>query len=298
MHKNPFDSIAFTNWATAAGLPNQTVLEPFAGANNIIKSLQDVDWCREFVSFDITPANRDVKQRDTIHSFPRGYDVCITNPPWLARNSATRRGLPFPAGRYDDVYKLCLELCLTHCKYVAALLPASFLQSGLFRERLKSYILLHQLLFAETENPVCLALFTESPNGAVEIFNDDVFIGLLEDLQAKIPSPKQSKNFRFNDPTGKLGFISFDNTSCPSIRFCQIDEIKDYPIKVSSRFITRISGDFGDVSDLIPQLNRQIDAFRKDTQDIFLTPFKGIRADGFYRRRMEFSMARKFLDAV
>ena len=295
---NPFKLRPFRDWAKKAGLPGNTILEPFAGANHIIKTLQHVGVCKNFKSYDLTPSDPDVKQRDTIKKFPKGFDVCITNPPWLARNSATRRGLPFPDTEYDDLYKHCLKLCLDNCGYVAALVPASYLQSGLFRERLQTYILLHDMLFNDTENPVCLSLFGDKPTGQVEIYHDDRSIGALDELEEKLPGQNPDKRVRFNNPEGELGFISFDNTREPSIKFCPASEIADYPIKVSSRFITRISGDFGDVSKLIRKLNRKIQAFRDKTSDVFLTPFKGIRDDGQYRRRMEFSLARRFINAT
>lgn len=296
--QNPFELTAFKQWAEHANLPYKQVLEPFAGANHIIESLQSTGLCRDFASFDVSPAHCDVVKRDTLVSFPRGYEVCVTNPPWLARNSATRRRLPYPSCKYDDVYKFCLELCLKNCEFVAALIPASFLQSGLFRERLSTYILLHKLIFNETENPVCLALFSGSTDHSTRVFYDDEYIGELDVLSANIPSEKANRKVRFNDPEGRLGFISFDNTHTRTIRFCDVDEISDYKIKESSRFITRISGDFHGIPNLLERLNSLLSNYRDETRDLFLTPFKGIRDDGQYRRRMFFSQARTLINAI
>lgn len=296
---NPFALDAFQEWAHRAGLPHARVLEPFAGANNIINFLQRIKLCDKFISYDIHPANKQVKKRDTIKYFPEGFNVCVTNPPWLARNSATRRGLVFPRTPYDNLYKHCLALCLHYCEYVAALLPAAYLQSGLFKERLDTYILLHdKLMFDDTENPVCLALFNGESNQHVNIYHDTKRIGTLDQLRNDLPCGGTDKRTRFNDPNGELGFVSFDNTKGPSIRFCRAEEIEEYSIKVSSRFITRISGDFGNVDKLINRLNSKIKEFREKTCDVFLTPFKGIRADGHYRRRMEYALARRFINAV
>lgn len=297
---NPFSLDPFRDWAKKAGLPNRNILEPFAGANYIIKSLQSLSLCDQFTSYDISPADRHVRYRDTIDSFPQGYSVCVTNPPWLAKNSASRRALPYPATIHDDLYKHCLELCLKNCAYVAAIIPASYLKSGLFRERLSSYILLHdEGMFNDTSNPVCLALFEEQETSDVGIYYDNEFIGRLQDLENKIPKPVKCKTVRFNDPSGNLGFISFDNTKEPSIKFCEIDEIKKHPVKVSSRFFSRIriSADSDSIPCLVKLLNKRIDQFRVETKDIFLTPFKGLRKDGYYRRRMDFTLARKFIDA-
>lgn len=296
---NPFSLNPFRQWASDADLPNSNVLEPFAGSNNIIKTLQGMSLCNEFTSYDILPADDDVEFKDTIRGFPKNHRVCVTNPPWLARNSSTRRNLPYPDTVHDDMYKHCLELCLENCEYVAALIPASFLQSGLFRHRLSTYILLHEDgIFNDTENPVCLSLFTkDSDSTSTKVYYDGNFIGLLRDLEGRIPEERLNRKARFNDPSGNLGFISFDNTREPSIRFCSVQEIDDYPIKVSSRFITRISGEFSDIPSLIDQLNIQLTEFRKDTKDLLLTPFKGMRDDGCYRRRMSYALARKFINA-
>ncbi len=301
---NPFDLPPFLRWAEQAGLPDSCVLEPFAGANNIIKTLKKLGLCGSFKSYDLEPTDKTVEKRDTIARFPQGFEVCVTNPPWLARNSATRRGLPFAGTRYDDLYKHCLELCLNHCEYVAALIPASYLQSRLFQDRLQTYILLHDTIFNDTENPVCLSLFgglplpSGKPTGRVDIYYDADYIGTLASLMAKLPKQKNDRRVKFNDPKGDLGFISFDNTKKPSIHFCRAEEIEDYPIKESSRFITRISGNFGSLSGLIDRLNEQVSAFRKETHDVFLTPFKGMREDGEYRRRMDYALARRFINAA
>ena len=295
---NPFDFKVFKEWADRANLIDKVLLEPFAGANDIVKNLSSMKLCDKFSSYDIAPANQFVKKRDTIKKFPKNYSLCITNPPWLARNSATRRGLPYPKIKYDDLYKHCLFLCLKNCDYVGAIIPASYLQSGLFRERLSSYILLHKTLFADTENPVCLALFNKVKSKTIELYYDDKHLGSLNEFQKAKPKASKDRKVRFNDPDGKLGFISFDNTEQPTIRFCPAEEIKDYSIKVSSRFITRISGNFDNVSKLAAILNKMIFKFRDETKDVFLTPFKGIRKDGQYRRRMDFSLAKEFINAV
>ncbi len=91
---SPFAHDAFRIWSAQASLPDEIVLEPFAGNNSIIRHLQAIGLCRRFISFDIRPADPAVAKRDTLTSFPLGFRGCVTNPPWLAKNSATARGLP------------------------------------------------------------------------------------------------------------------------------------------------------------------------------------------------------------
>lgn len=296
---NPFSLEPFKQWAKKIKLSQRKILEPFAGANYIIRSLELLGLCNQYDSFDVVPRGKDVNYRDTIASFPEGYEVCVTNPPWLAKNSAAKLGFPFPKTRYDDLYKYSLSLCLQHCSYVATLIPASYLQSEMFRQRLSTYILLHdKSIFKDTQNPVCLALFDKEPVKDTSIYYDNQFIGKLGALESHIPPQHIGRVVKFNDPLGNLGLVTFDCTSEPSIKFCTVDEIKHHPIKVSSRFFVRITCDVEDVSLAISNLNERIEMFRKDTSDLFLTPFKGLRKDGLYRRRMSFEMARRFIHTL
>ncbi len=289
--QNPFLLRPFRAWAGSIGLPDRTVLEPFAGQNNLVRMLAESGLARKFKSFDIMPASRAVARRDTINDFPDGYSVAISNPPWLGRYAAKRRRLQWPGIAYDDLYKHCLRLALDHCDNVAFIIPATFLQSGLFRDRLVSVVFLNRIMFNETENPVCMALFKKT-GGRIRIYNDGDFVGRLDDLEKYLPSVDADDTVRFNDPDGNIGLFGIDNTREPSIRFVPGRDVKN-DIKFSSRSVTRIrcrvrTGD-------IDALNRRFNRFRRNTRDVFLTPFKGLRADGAYRRRLDYGLARRLI---
>lgn len=295
---NPFLLAPFIDWVERHDIRGEQVLEPFAGANNLIAALREIKVATVSTSFDIEPHNPEVSYRNTLKDFPQGYRVCVTNPPWLAKNSAKRRGLDFPESSFDDLYKHSLDLCLQNCDYVAALIPATFLQSGEFRNRLETVIFLHdQRMFTDTENPVCLALFDSKLTTGIEIFDDEEKVGLLHELEKVLPEKSRNIDLTFNHPDGALGFIAFDNTRAPSIRFCTGTELGHYDIGFSTRMITRIHGDFGNLPTTIEILNEKLEEFRNQTGDIFLTPFKGLRKDGKYRRRMDYRLARKFIEA-
>jgi hypothetical protein len=292
---NPFVLKPFQKWVQRYGLNREKVLEPFAGKNGLIRALREIGLANKFTSCDIEPADSAVERRDTIANFPRGFNLCVSNPPWLAKNSAKRRGLPFPDTSYDDLYKHALALCLQNCTHVAVLVPATFLRSGLFRSRLDAVIFLHdQRLFADTENPVCLALFSAKPN-CIEIYNDEKFVGRLDELEKYLPRGEGKTRVVFNHPTGDLGFIAFDDTNKQTIRFIPGKDLADYEVKFTSRMITRIKTDLGDLDSSIRSLNNDIRVFRAATSDVFLTPFKGLRKDGRYRRRMDYGLARDFI---
>lgn len=293
---NPFAGRIFAAWAARAGLPQTPILEPFAGANNLVKTLAAMNWCGEWRAYDIRPAAAGVRRRDTIAGFPRGYSVVVTNPPWLARNSATRRKLPYPQTAHDDLYKHCLDLCLQNAAYVAAIIPASFLRTRLFRDRLFAADIIGGRLFADTENPVCLAMFCPQADGDFSVYENGRRIGRWRELLQYLPRPATHKKMTFNAPDGALGLIAIDNTREPSIRFCDGRELEGYPIRHTSRMITRINLDLsGGVDKTVDNLNRALNKFRAATADMFLTPFKGLRRDGKYRRRIDYQLARDLI---
>ncbi len=280
-------------WARECEIKAATILEPFAGANSLIVHLENMELCTRFKSYDICPADHRVDRRDTLTSFPSGYKVCVTNPPWLARNSATFRGMNFPETPHDDLYKFALEKCLSHCEWLAALVPESFICTSDFRGRLTDFISLSPNIFSDTGHPVGLALFSPTSTTDTQLWFGAAEIGKLSELEAMRPVPKpDGPQVKFNDPNGNVGLIALDNTRTASIRFCDVEELAAYQVKKTGRHITKLSVE-GPVR--IASWNRYLNNFRKQTRDVLMTCYKGIRQDGMYRRRLDWKLARAII---
>ena len=288
--KNPFECKAFFDWSNCCSIRNQTILEPFAGANSLIVHLQKMGLCRDFSAYDIEPSSKEVKTKDTLRSFPVGYPVCVTNPPWLAKNSATLRGYDFPVCDHDDVYKFSLEKCLEHCDWVAALVPESFVCANLFHDRLTDFVSIRSGLFTDTGHPVGLALFGKGKSDEVRLWIGDRYIDTLESLEAMRPNllPDGPK-IKFNEENGNVGLIALDNTQEASIRYCPVEELSDYKVRHTGRHITKLRVE-GDIN--VERWNQYINEFRQKTSDFLMTCYKGIRKDGNYRRRLDWKLAR------
>ena len=294
---NPFQLEPFQTWAKEINLEQQITLEPFAGAKDIPQLIDAAHLqCRDWAFFDIAPGTKGIVQHDTLADFPKGFNVCITNPPWLARNSATRRGLPFPeATDYDDLYKYALEQCLTHCGWVAAIIPEAFIRSGLFLQRLRDFISLvpqtqypseqenktrdTSYMFEDTEHPVGLALFAPDATSDVRVWRNNQLLGGLNELRRHLPRPSSNRSIVFNDPKGNLGLIAIDNTVSASIRFaCPHDQrnavmdttgrLLSYPCPLPFNNENRRT-----VVD-IDMLNARLATIREKTHDVFLTAFQ------------------------
>lgn len=287
---NPFSHPAFAVWANEARLKDRTILEPFAGSNSLIHHLQSIDLCKSFRSFDIEPANSSVEYRDTLVDFPTGYDVCVTNPPWLARNIATYKKIHFPKSIYSNLYQIAIENCLRYCNWTAALVPESFIRANIFRERLVSFVSITRCLFVDTGHPVGMALFAPVKVPDTEIWTGNQRVGMLSELEATYPVPDpKGPAVSFNEPDGNVGLIALDNTVGASIRFCPVEELSDYEVKPTGRHITKLQVD-GSIR--ICAWNDFLNKFRKNTQDVLMTCYKGIRKDGHYRRRLDWQLAR------
>ena len=291
---NPFQTKPFRNWARALAIANGRALEPFAGCGNIPMLLDQAGYNLSFSKYDIQPAQKGIMKRDTMKSFPRGYRTVITNPPWLAKNSAQRRGICFPQTHFDDLYKVALEKCLLNAENVCAIIPDTFITSGEFRKRLMAYVSLPGEMFADTEQPVGMALFGKCGKAATYwIWNRR--IGTIAEIESAMPQRARRK-LRFNAKDGNLGLIAVDGTIGPSIRFCGAEEIPKSAVKGTSRSRTRIL-----VTGTVPstkRLNSRLAELREKTGDMPLSSFKGTRKDGMYRRRISWRQAEDIVSEV
>lgn len=312
---NPFNIDIFYKWMNL--IPEnqkEILLEPFAGANNIVKMIQNLGFSNKWNCYDIkpnenntTPEYKIIKQ-DTIKNFPNNYYVAITNPPYLAKNSATRTGLEFPETNYDDLYKISLDIMLKNLNYIAAIIPESFINANLFHDRIYAFISLTCKMFEDTDCPVCLALFIPTnQKKEVKLTKDDFYIfrqnkkiGKYLILKNKKPISNIQIDWKFNDPEGEIGIKCIDGTVKSSIEFIKGIEINKNKIKVSSRSLTRVSGLPNDIdlNVFLEKCNKKLIQYREDTSDIFLTSFKGLRKDNRYRRRLDFANAKIIMNSV
>lgn len=294
---NIFELEPFQQWFSSKNV--NVIVEPFAGAGDIPKLLELAGFMIDWHLYDIQPQNSQVIERDTISDFPSGYSIAITNPPYLAKNSASRRGLEFPKTNHDDLYKYCLEIMLANCEYVACIIPESFITQNLYQDRLSCVISLTTEMFSDTECPTCLALFDKESSADFRIFNMNEFVGMFSDLKLKIQQPLKLKSMVFNDPDGEVGLLGVDGTAHSTIQFIHGSEIAPDDIKSTSRAITRIRVDGVKNLDVFLQVANEILTLeRTDTHDVFMTAFKGLRKDGKFRRRLDFKSAKRILSVA
>lgn len=305
-NKNIFNNEIFISWFNSIPIQYRlNILEPFAGKNGLINMLYELNLIQSFSSFDIEPQDLNVTKNDSLKKFPIGYYTCITNPPFLAKNIATRKNILIQIEPYNDLYEKCLNLCLENCDFVAVIVPESFIVSKFFKSRLFCVISLNQkTLFHNTEHPVCLALFNKDKTLDFKVYQNNEYIGFfnkkLLDIQSWLGN-FTTNNVLFHDKTGELGLINIDATNIDKkICFTVGNLINSKDVGKQSRLRTRIKIitpenkplTIKEMNLFIILCNKNLNIYRTLTKDIFLTSFKGLRSDGKYRRRLDYFTAK------
>lgn len=317
-HRNIFKSVAFIKWFNQ--IPKEkkeNILEPFAGSNGIINLLDKLGYADKYSSFDVMPRSEAVVYKDTLIDFPKGFTIAVTNPPFLAKNSAKRRGFEIDFGQYNDMYEICMAKCLDNVEYLAIIIPESFITNKEFdKSRLFAVIsLAEKRIFKDTEHPVCLALFNPNKTNDYEIYFNDDLVGTYSDMLnienefiQNLTGENSLYEINWHHKQGQIGFTTIDATDRKKkIKFFLGEQIDEKDVNHASRLRTRIfitnkkTGKpikINEAKRLIKFLNEELDEYREVTSDVFLTAFKGLRDDGKYRRRIDFTKARLIVDSA
>jgi hypothetical protein len=238
--------------------------------------------------------------------------VIVTNPPYLANHSASRKGVAslaaeyFAASAQDNLYKIALDRCLEASDYVVAVIPETFLLSGYPADRLVLASVIESPLFADTDAPALVACFGPAGSEAnQQILLGDKPIATLGELQT-LRAPNSQRPARssivFNAPDGRIGLRAVDAADAKNpIRFYLAADF-EYPIgkvRHSSRLMTYLDVpqlEAAKLGRLVAEANRLLGEIRAASADLVLAPFKGNDKTGTRRRRLDYALARKILE--
>lgn len=282
--------------------------DPFAGAGDLLNAVKMFRF-KKYIGLDI---DKNLKWifNDSLISVPQIPNaIIITNPPYLAKQSASRKkmdlSLYFNQSAYTDLYLIALEKILAAQKIAVAIIPETFINSNFMRkDLLHSITILEENPFTDTENPVCVVCFDgiSKTLDKVKIYKNEIYVNDLETINRIRISPENNVKITFNDLNGWLGLRAIDSTNDKT--FINFDFKKNFKydwakrIKTSSRHLTLINMDLPEQQKplLIEKANNLIYTIREQSQDILLTPFKGNTKNGKRRRRLDFKLARAILE--
>ena len=284
------------------------VLDPFAGDGHLLEKCVDIFNC-EINGLDIHHEKWAVN--DSLRAIPAAADqMIVTNPPYLAKYSASRKGVAAAVAEYfthtddEDLYQIALRRCLSAARFVVAIIPETFLNSAFPKHALVTVSVLEKNPFADTDVPVCVACFdTLQREGATaaRIYKADAFCATLGDIhRQRLPTVRDAR-IQFNVAGGQIALRAVDGTDpATRIGFCAAEDFhyaRD-KIKVSSRLLTYIA--LQNVPPealpaLIARANWALETLRTTTHDLILSPFKGNNKAGVRRRRLDYALARGLL---
>ncbi len=281
-----------------------SVLDPFAGSGDLLTQIQTLGISRTR-GYDIDP-NLLWEINNGLEKVTSSKSIVVTNPPYLAKNSAQRRHLDsvkyFEGNEYTDLYQLALEKCLEGHNYVVAIIPETYLLTGLFVNRLHSITILETNPFEDTDCPVCVVCFgpNELKYSEMQVYKDAQALGDMFSFMAKRKQYHRTATIIFNRKDGNLGLRGIDGQGSENrIRFCLPKDLNYNVenIKVSSRALTLIHVRAkSNIARLVDEANKILEKYREDTYDVWLAPFKGNNKEGKRRRRLDFQTARAIIE--
>ncbi|MGN1163002.1 MAG: Eco57I restriction-modification methylase domain-containing protein [Christensenellales bacterium] len=285
----------------------EIIYDPFAGNGDIFKPFQN--YKKKGLDID---SSLGWEINDSLVQIPKvSNSIIITNPPYFSNYSASRKKVfnevekYFSNSIYDDLYLIALEKMLKANDKVVAIVPETFINSNFqYKNLLHSITILEESLFLDTDAPVCVLCFDgeQKDFNEVEVYKNETYLNTLEYfLNIKI-KPMKKISIKFNCQNGWLALRAVDTTSPEDmIRFDDKNKINynwGDNIKTSSRLLTLIDIDISDnlQQALINEANKILFAYRKETDDVLLSPFKGNMKNGRRRRRLDYTTARAILE--
>ena len=291
-----------STWATVA-------FDPFAWAWDLLNASLEI-WFHDIVWYDIDE-DLEWEINDSLVSIPRiENSIIITNPPYLSNYSASRKWIMnnvkkyFDGCSYDDLYQLAIEKCMENNDYWIMIIPETFINSSFPKSRLVSITVIEDMMFYDTENPICVICFdkTNKDYSRIEVYKNEKYVSNLSDLEHKRKNPFKDVDIMFNSLNWQIALRAVDTTNIDKPIQFLLPETIDYDlstIKESSRLITLIEIGWlekSKITDMIDISNDILLKFRKDTSDILLSPFKWNKKNWERRRRLDYKTARAILE--
>lgn len=278
-------------------IKNKKILDPFAGDGNIFDALCKIG-ISDFRGMDIDDT-LEWEINDGLVYIPDTDRMIVTNPPYLAKNSANRNKLDaykyFDGNGYSDIYQIALNRMLESHDDVVAIVPETFINNPMHERRLRSITVVEDELFDDTDCPVCVVCYGGSDVNSTDVYKGSRYCFTLAELKRYAKVPRNTIHAKFSVRDGNLGLRAIDGTGKERIKFCTPGKL-NYPvdkISSSSRAITLIKVDNPMI---VTECNRILNKYRKDTCDLLLSPFKGNTKSGLRRRRLDFKTARAIIE--
>lgn len=285
------------------------VLDPFAGNGDMLNVIQ-----REL---KLMPLGFDIDQKlswrinDSLVEIPAcdSGTIIVTNPPFLAKYSASRKGVITQVAKYyadnppyDDLYKIALTKITKASKNAIVIVPETYMSDQILSYLCSSITIIEENLFQDTTQPVCILAFDGIHKKASDVIiyknsKKVTNLGVLNDCKIL---PLNKYDIKFNDLSGQIGLQGVDLTKPEDcIKFMPLEALKydRASISSSSRLYSAIKiPDTFYTKDLPLKCNIILNSLREKSYDLIFSAFKGNTNEGKRRRRLDFYTARAIIE--
>ena len=307
--------------------------DPFAGDGNLLDALNNFDKTPHLpiIGFDLNRPEK-WKKNDSLVKIPElpEKSIIITNPPWLGKSSASKKGILNEVQSYYDtdglkfvdLYEVAIYRMIQSGHPFVSLVPDSVITSDSkrfkFRDKLTAIISLKESPFDDTGYLTSVILYDPNNKEPLKIYwseetdnvIEDKCIGTMEELESKkfgidkLDRPK--RKISINGNKGVIGARTLDNRSGTNnaqfLSFDAFDEITRKS-KWSRRFLNWIDIDEKelegiDTNVLVDRCNEVLREYRAGPCEILNPSFMENNHLGQRRRRISSDLIRYILEIV
>lgn len=306
-------------------LNKNTILDPFYGRGDLFLTLDKMNLIkdRRIIGLDIEKEfleKNKVFYNDSLTGIPdfnlynSQKTFVITNPPYLAKVSAKRKGLDESVNKYyeqsglNDLYKIALKNLIEFGAPGIAIVPESFINSKFFIKIRKNINIITSIIpnpFKDTDIPICVVCFNGKNGQETEFFINENYAYKFNEfvnLKNRVVN-NHDYQIKFNSFIGQIGLKAIDSSNHRDIAFVKSNQFRysTSKIKVSSRMMTYLHVDEKilnniDLDEIIYIANNELNNFRNETRDLVFTPFRGNIDNNHRRRRLDYKTARWLLE--
>ena len=139
----------------------EIVVDPYAGRGDLFIALHLRNCHAHHVGYDIDPT-LNWPTNDGLKDVPYHENaMVVTNPPYLAKNSAARNCLEsydyFRDPEYlsfDDLYQIAMYVVLGKYKRAVFIIPETYFQTEFFKRHLDRFTVIEENPFEDTDCPI------------------------------------------------------------------------------------------------------------------------------------------------
>lgn len=308
--------------------------DPFAGDGNLLDALNNFDKTPHLpiIGFDLNRPEK-WKKNDSLLKIPElpEKSIIITNPPWLGKSSASKKGILNEVEAYYDtdglkfvdLYEVAIYRMIQSGHPFVSLVPDSVITSDSKRFKVKNkltaIISLKESPFNDTGYLTSVVLYDPNNKSPLKIYwsketdhgIQDDYLGTMDEIESKKFSMdkrlgKPKRDIRFNVLSGPIGVRLLDMIKeNDKAGFFTAEDFSIRPIKnvKNLRFATHVHIDPKelegiDTNVLVDRCNEVLREYRAGPCEILNPSFMENNHLGQRRRRISSDLIRYILEIV